>query len=639
MKNYVQRLKNKFLKPSEYVPSKNRQDPSLGSDQVQVTSTISAQAEKPINLPSNAIPREVGPTDPQEQFNLALRYHNGQGVKQDYQQAVIWFRKAAEQGHAGAQFRLGFMHASGHGVKQDDQQAVIWYRKAAEQGHANALTALNRLEQKIPDETKSSISTASIHALVDAETLFNQGMQHLEATWERQNIEKSAELLLQAATLGHARAQFQLAMMYLNGSGVPQSANDACHWLQQAANQQHLPAQNELAWMLKSGHGGIDNQQSLPKAEPALNQLSQPQDALQKPEQKKTAEPADKEGLTRVSPAQDVGQYRQAAERGDSEAQFNLGSLYYEGLSIPANYKLAYVWLSLAVIGGQADALPLRDQVAARLTDEALLQAQELAAEYFERTNQEAIKSCKNSMAPLSTDSAQIKAPIPVGSPYQAEKPINQPNATIPQEVGPTDPQEQFNLALRYNNGQGVKQDYKEAVKWYRKAAEQGHAEAQYKLGFMYENGRGVVQSDKDAAIWYRKAADQGDVYAQLNLAQMYEYGQGVQKNKKEAVKLYRLSAAQGVVDAITAINRLEPEIQDKVNGSISTASIHAATYKTCVIHEHDHEFGYGFHDANDVIGDYPREYYSLDEDPTIEEYYDDREVDYGYLEDLGWED
>jgi TPR repeat protein len=61
-----------------------------------------------------------------------------------------------------------------------------------------------------------------------------------------------------------------------------------------------------------------------------------------------------------------------------------------------------------------------------------------------------------------------------------------------------------------YDKGLGVPQSDKNAVEWYRKAAEQGYSPAQYHLGFMYEKGRGVQQSDKEAIEWYRKAAGQG---------------------------------------------------------------------------------------------------------------------------------
>ncbi|MEZ9417619.1 tetratricopeptide repeat protein, partial [Vibrio sp. 10N.286.49.E1] len=61
----------------------------------------------------------------------------------------------------------------------------------------------------------------------------------------------------------------------------------------------------------------------------------------------------------------------------------------------------------------------------------------------------------------------------------------------------------QYNLGLSYERGVGVIQDYKEAVSWYRKAAEQGHALAQNNLGVMYEEGRGVSQDYKEAVSWY----------------------------------------------------------------------------------------------------------------------------------------
>ena len=57
------------------------------------------------------------------------------------------------------------------------------------------------------------------------------------------------------------------------------------------------------------------------------------------------------------------------------------------------------------------------------------------------------------------------------------------------------------------DNGPGVPQDYAEAVKWYRKAAERGDALAQNNLGFMYDYGQGVPEDDLLAHIWYNLAA------------------------------------------------------------------------------------------------------------------------------------
>ena len=61
-----------------------------------------------------------------------------------------------------------------------------------------------------------------------------------------------------------------------------------------------------------------------------------------------------------------------------------------------------------------------------------------------------------------------------------------------------------------YAEGHGVSQDYKEAVKWFRKAAEQGEALAQYDLGFMYGKGHGVPRDYILAHMWFTLAAGNG---------------------------------------------------------------------------------------------------------------------------------
>jgi TPR repeat protein len=82
--------------------------------------------------------------DPGQQFTLGEQYYYGRGVAQDYTQAMEWYRKAAEQGHAAAQNKLGVMLATGRGVAKNEAQAVEWYRKAAEQGNKPAQDELRR---------------------------------------------------------------------------------------------------------------------------------------------------------------------------------------------------------------------------------------------------------------------------------------------------------------------------------------------------------------------------------------------------------------------------------------------------------------------------------------------------------------
>ena len=115
----------------------------------------------------------------------------------------------------------------------------------------------------------------------------------------------------------------------------------------------------------------------------------------------------------------------------------------------------------------------------------------------------------------------------------------------------------QCNLGYCYKKGEGVEQSYVEAVKWYRKSAEQGYAAAQCNLGYCYHNGEGVEQSYVEAVKWYRKAAEQGNANAQCNLGLCYENGYGVPESYSEAVKWYRKAAEQGEQKAKAALERL----------------------------------------------------------------------------------
>jgi TPR repeat protein len=154
------------------------------------------------------------------------------------------------------------------------------------------------------------------------------------------------------------------------------------------------------------------------------------------------------------------------------------------------------------------------------------------------------------------------------------------------------DAEAQHKLGFMYKNGQGVEQDFKEAVKWWQKAAEQGDilaetyaqmllkehpelqqnpkkrgefaetskvkaeagdAEAQFNLGNKYYH-QVEVEDFKEAVKWYQKAADQGHAGAQTSLGQMYRLGQGVKQDFEKAIKLHQKAADQGYARAQTRL-------------------------------------------------------------------------------------
>lgn len=108
----------------------------------------------------------------------------------------------------------------------------------------------------------------------------------------------------------------------------------------------------------------------------------------------------------------------------------------------------------------------------------------------------------------------------------------------------------QYNLGVMYHNGEGVPQDYTEAMKWYQRAAELELADAHYNLGVLYHKGEGVPQDYTEAVKWFRKAAELGNAKAQYNLGVMYRKGEGVPQDNTETMKWYRKAAELGHPDA-----------------------------------------------------------------------------------------
>ena len=113
------------------------------------------------------------------------------------------------------------------------------------------------------------------------------------------------------------------------------------------------------------------------------------------------------------------------------------------------------------------------------------------------------------------------------------------------------DDESQFKLGKIYGRGWlGVTKDYKQAIYWLEKAAQQGHVEAQSYLGRLYFCTVGFKEDCEQAFYWFEKAAVQGDSDAQFNLGYMYFNGKGVKRDYEQAIYWTKKAMAQGHADA-----------------------------------------------------------------------------------------
>ena len=156
----------------------------------------------------------------------------------------------------------------------------------------------------------------------------------------------------------------------------------------------------------------------------------------------------------------DVAQLEGLAERGDADAQAELGVRYEAGRGVDRNYGEAVTWYRRAAEQGHAHG-------------QSCLGAMYGSGRGVSRDDAEAVRWYR-----LAAEGGHAVA--------------------------------QFRLGAHYADGRGVARSDAEAVRWYRLAADQGNLEAQHNLGRMYREGRGVQRNLATAVRWIRRAAEQG---------------------------------------------------------------------------------------------------------------------------------
>ena len=141
-----------------------------------------------------------------------------------------------------------------------------------------------------------------------------------------------------------------------------------------------------------------------------------------------------------------------------------------------------------------------------------------------------------------------------------------------------------------------IDQNYPEAFKWYKKAAELGHSGAQNAVGVFYLKGLGVAYNQDEAFRWLHLSADQGFGRAQVNLAYYYHTGEGVPKDSSKAENLLLAAANQKIHEALLGLAQVYNE-QGKLVKALAWAVV--ARDKS----QNDYEYDISRNVINDITG------------------------------------
>ncbi len=203
------------------------------------------------------------------QFNLGLAFDRGEGVPQDYTEAVKWYRLAAEKGLARAQFSLGCAYTLGQGVPQDYAQAYAWLNIAAAQYPCSVYTLAANSTMATPEQVAEGRRLSREYAekfIKKVERAKHQGEARMKFKGLLAGVARlfgrskgcgrdNFSTLQQKAEQGHADAQYNLGLVYDLGQEVPQDSKEAVKWFRLAAEQGHADAQYNLGLAYHLGTG------------------------------------------------------------------------------------------------------------------------------------------------------------------------------------------------------------------------------------------------------------------------------------------------------------------------------------------------------------------------------------------------
>ena len=398
---------------------------------------------------------------------------------------------------------------------RDDEEIVI---TAAEAGVYEPVDVLRRGAARTEANLKEVLRRSAEQGHPTAQALLGRiGLLRGAAGAEK--------WIRRAVDQGDAWGSYYLGLMYYRGQGVTEDTAEAIRLWRQAADQGLSQGAAEIGNVYFLGIDVEEDEDEAARWYRHAVQLDHPDSNVNGNDEVESACGPDEGPLPGLSMDElgqridqaDTAELREAAERGDADAQFLLAGRI--GDDSPEDIAEAVPWLRRAADQGHALA-------------QTLLGALYDSGEGVAEDDAEAVRWFRC-----------------------AERRIR-----VGAERG--DPDALYLLGQMYDEGEAVLKSYVEAERWYRQAAGRGSLLAQATLGAMYEWGfptGGISRNWPEAERWYLLAADQGHASSQSSLGKMYAFGfWGVEKDYIEAARWYRLAAEQGDGSAQRSLDSIE---------------------------------------------------------------------------------
>lgn len=405
----------------------------------------------------------------------------GLGTGQNFELALEWYQKAADQDYASAFCNIGYMYHEGLGVEIDNQKAVHYYKKGADRKHPGGQYQLGKCFIK------------GIGVAVDKDIAFS--------------------LFTESSSQGYAPAMFMLYGCYLNGWGTKKNEKAAIKYLKKAAKLKHVISCYILGSFFEQGKFVDENDQK------SLKLFKEAAKLGYAPAQVKLGD-VYRQGLlgNDESPKKSFQWYLKAAEQGKSSAQFYVGYYYSSGYGVMKDAKLAFEWYSKA----------------AEQKSPAALNNLAFCYEYGKGTEIDLAKAAYyyEKSAKLGNITAQKNLAICYKNGTGVKSDCNKVFYWTLEAAKNGDIDSQGKIALYHLKCYGTDINKAEALLWYaryysedfhidnadealnffKKKADEGDSQALYVVGKCFQYGVATEKNLENAYIYFEKAAELGHI-------------------------------------------------------------------------------------------------------------------------------
>lgn len=520
-------------------------------------------------------------------FHIGMMYENGDGVKKNYLKAIDYFMVAgvhseyiknkiekykteAEVGDGKFQYKLGLVYENGIGIRKNSKSAIYWYEKAASNGIRDANNRLACLYYCKHDEEsfEKAFDLLKKHAEIgDAST---QCLLANIYEFDECDYENALKWYEKASAKGDCHATHNLALLYFEGEGTEKNPEKAFELLKKAAEQGNEDSL-EVLENLKKDYEKSKNKKEEPKSviinededsdededwedddewyedtgegedetiesDNIFDEYEKGENEIKEKNQQtvKTAKDKEKELIEII--INDISCPELPEERYFNDCKdpayafYILGEMYYYGDYTPQDYCKAF-------------------RCYAKATELGNLYAQKnLSFMYYygEGVDKDYSKAFKLYIEYIET-SPEFKL---LNSIFGNRKTEN--NQELKKAVEDNDLKEQIDIGKYFFDKQRT-QDYKKAIEWYLKSAEQGDESAQNMVRQIYFK----LQDYDNLLKWCKKGIEQNQTDAKYTMGLIFLKGYGVEKNILKAKELYEKAAEDNDASTQYQLGRL----------------------------------------------------------------------------------